>query len=192
MAIPRIDQDIHARSRQFAMRLCSGHTHIVYMSSFSSETFRQESLTENRLAYLCELVVLQRKIVECSKSIVGISGLANLGLDNEHPIRKERSSMNFSVLQQVDAHKSRSFCFLEELAVSLFKEMQANVSQANQNVRLPQQLIERVRELRTVEPASVAVVPAIRIRPPSACQASLPSDSDDDNDDNMKYAEQST
>jgi hypothetical protein len=188
----RIDQNIHARSRELAMRLRSGRTHIVYISSFSSETFRQEPLTENRLDYLCKLVVLQREIAKCSEPIVGISGLAKLGLDNEHPIRKERSSMNFSVLQQVDAHKSRSFCFLEERALSLLKEMQAYVSQANQNVRLPQQLIERAQELRTVRPASVMVVPEIRIRPPSACQASVPSDGDNDNDDNMKYGEQST
>jgi hypothetical protein len=194
----RIDQDIHARSRQFAMRLRSGHTHIVYMSSFSSETFRQEPLTENRLAYLCELVSGSAKLrldnEQNEKKKTCLKEMINL-LDRfmeQHPIRKERSSMNFSILQQVDAHTNRSFCFLEELALSLLEEMQANVSQANQNVRLPQQLIERAHKLRTVRPASVIVVPEIRIRPPSACQASLPSDSDDDNDDNMKYAEQST
>ena len=107
----------------------------------------------------------------------------------KYPIREQRSSINVSILMQPKAHSERSFCFLEELALSLLYEMQRTVSIANRSVELPRQLERRARTLRATQPAHPMELLTIRPRPPSVSQASFPSDADSD-DDSMNFGVQ--
>jgi hypothetical protein len=208
----RIDAKIHGRSRELVERLLTGRTHIVYMPSFSSETFRQEPLTNDRLNILCELVKYEQKKDEYLISVPGISGWRKRQSDNErdvkkqiysdqafylldrfmkeYPIQKPRSSINFWILQQTEMPTVEQFGFLEQLTLSLLNEMRENVSKANQNIKLPNQLIKRARKLRTVEPVLVEESPTVPMLPSLVSQAPFPGGSD--RDDNIKLGEQPT
>jgi hypothetical protein len=199
-----IDQRIHERSDECARRLRESHTHIVYVPSFSSETFRQEPLTNDRLDLLCKLVAFEQKIQKYSKPIAGISGLKKCLLDHErdekkrsysknminlldrfmkeNPIRKQRSSINASILMQTEMHTERLFYFLEQLALSFLKEIYRNVSTANGGVKLPKQLIKHAQELREVKPVPIVEIPAVRTRLPSVRRGLFPTNIDIDDD----------
>ena len=209
-----IDIKIHARSREFVQRLRTDRTHIVYMPSFSSETFRQEPLTNGRLNILCELVKYEQKKDEYPASVPGISGWRKRQSDNErdvkkqiysdqafylldrfmkeYPIQKPRSSINFRILQQNKMPTAKQFGFLEQLTLSLLNEMRENVSKANKSIKLPDQLIKRVGELRTVQRVPTEKILTAPMFPPLVSQASFPGDSDSDSDDDIKLGEQPT
>jgi hypothetical protein len=89
---------------------------------------------------------------------------------------------------QMEMHTERLFCFLEQLAISLLKEIYQNVYKANRDIKLPKQLTKRARILRQVRPVASVETPAARSRIPSVRQASLPSSSDSDAD--MQLGEQ--
>jgi hypothetical protein len=203
-----INQRIHARSCEFAQKLHISHTHIVYLPSFSSETFRQELLTRMRLETLHKVVRFEEKLSRCSKSIAGISGLAKGTLEFErnekkqtytknmiklldrfmrrYPIQNSRSSINESILLQPNMRDGEHFRFLEQLVLSLLRERQENVSRSNQNVRFPNELVTRARALCTIKITSPVVVIQIKPRAPSVRQASFPNDSETDDDSKLE------
>lgn len=153
---PPIGIDIVKVRRKFVDRLRESHAHVVFISSFTSESFRQEPLTYIRLQFLDDLIFIAKQLMldldeKQKNGLVKKSSKIMQQFMMLHSTSQFRSQINDRILLCPEIRTDRRLlCFLEQLCISFVRETYRTTHRLNveSGIQIPKSLIKFALELR--------------------------------------------